>query len=749
MPVSRRSFVVGAGAVLGGGFVYGYASLGLSSHVDRELARSIEGRDAFLLGAWLLLSRDDTVTVLIPHVDMGQGVHTALAMMTAEELDADWPKVKTIVAPAEDAYANWFLAESYTIDEGFIRNTGIADSIFKVVARRMDVQMTAGSTAVRCTGEFGLRRAGAGAREMLMRAAARRWSVPIESLSTQASRVRHEATGRELRYGELAEDAAKMRMPVRPKLKPRSRHWLVGRSVPRPDLVDKVTGAHKYAIDLRLPDMRYASTRASPVHGGKLIDVDPAPALAIEDVEHVVPMADSVGVIARTPWSAFKALAAVDPKFSAEDASRLTTQDLFGAQMQALGSAKREEKLRIGKGRAALRGASNIIEAFYRAPFLHHAQMEPSNAVALWHDGRLTLWTGTQNPLEARTLLAELAGIPFEAVTLHVLPLGGSFGRRADRDANAMLYGQAIALAKQASPHPVKLIWTREEDTAQGCYRPLVSTHISAAIGVDGLPFAWSQVYIEGRPGRSIPYPLPYSVPHQSWEEVAAPHHVRRGPFRSVNHTQHTFWRESFVDELAHAAKRDPLEYRVAMLGANARAREVIAALAERAEWSKPLPPGHGRGFALSTDYGSIIALAVEASWPGDHAKVHRAVAVVDCGEVIHPDCAAQQIEGGILMGLSSALDEEITIRDSQVVERSFTDYRIMRLAQTPEIDVHFMSSDATPGGLGEVGVPPAAPALANALFQATGMRARQTPLNKTLREMMKDRAAAGSELEA
>lgn len=741
MAISRRSFIVGAGAVLGGGLVYGYASLGRSSDEERALAKHIEGSDGLLLGAWLTLSRDDTVTVLIPHVDMGQGVHTALAMMTAEELDADWSKVKTIVAPAEDAYANWFLAESYTIEDGFIRDTGIADSIFKFVARRMDLQMTGGSTAVRCTGEFGLRRVGAGAREMLLRAAARRWSVPIGSLSTRASVVRHEATGRELRYGELVDEAAKMRMPIRPRLKPRSEHRLVGRSVSRPDVTDKVTGACKYAIDLRLPDMRYASTRSSPVHGRKLIAVDPAPALAIEGVEHVVKLADGVGVIARTPWSAFKAVAALEPKFSQDDATRLTTRDLYDAQLRALESAKREEKLKLGKGHAALRGANNIIEATYRAPFLHHAQIEPTNAVAQWREGRLAVWSGTQNPLESRTLLAELAGIQFEAVTLHVLPLGGSFGRRADRDANAMFYGQAIALAKRASPHPVKLIWTREEDTAQGCYRPLVSTRIRAALGADGLPFAWSQVYIEGRPGRSIPYPLPYSVPHQSWQEVAAPNHIRKGPLRSVNHTQHTFWRESFVDELAFAAGQDPLEYRVAMLDSNPRALEVIATLIERAHWSKPLPPGHGRGVALSTDYGSIIALAVEASWLGDRVQVHRAVAVVDCGQLIHPNCATQQVEGGILMGLSSALDEEITLREGAVVERSFADYRILRLAGTPEVDVHFVRSDAAPGGLGEVGVPPAAPALANALFRATGLRARQTPLNKTLRALMEEQS--------
>lgn len=734
---------MGGGAVVGGGLLYGYASLGLSSGIDRELAKRIEGPDSFLLGAWLLLARDDTVTVLIPHVDMGQGVHTALAMMIAEELDADWSKVKTILAPVEDAYANWFLAESYTLDEGFVRNTGIADPIFRFMAKRMDLQMTGGSTAVRCTGEFGLRRVGAGAREMLLRAAARRWSVPLESLSTHASVVRHEATRRVLRYGELVEDAAKMRMPIRPKLKPRSEHRLVGRSVPRSDLVDKVTGQHQYAIDLRLPGMRYATTRAAPVHGGKLIDVEPAPAIAIEGVEQVVRMADSAGVIARTPWSAMKAVAALQPKFEAERGTRVTTHDLYDAQLLALDSAKREEKLKVGDGRKALRSANHIVEAIYRAPFLHHAQMEPLNAVASWRDGRLTVWTGTQDPIATRAFLAGLAGISFDAVTLNVFPLGGSFGRKADPHVSAMLYRQAVALAKHASPHPVKLIWTREEDTAQGCYRPLASTRISAALDESGLPFAWVQVYTEGRPGRSIPYPLPYSVPHQSWEQVASPYHVRKGALRSVNHTQHTFWRESFIDELAHTAKRDPLAYRLAMLESNSRARAVIVTLMEKAEWSEPLPPGYGRGVALSIDYGSIIAVAVAASWDGNSARVHRVVAVVDCGQVIHPDCARQQIEGGLIMGLSTALDEEITLRDGEVVERSFADYRIMTLAQAPRIDVHFMKSDAAPGGLGEVGVPPAAPALANALFQATGLRARQTPLNAALRAMMNERAAS------
>jgi isoquinoline 1-oxidoreductase beta subunit len=743
MVISRRGFILGAGAVVGGGALFGFASYGTSQAAHAARAADLMKSHGALLGGWILISPDGATTIVIPHVDMGQGVHTALAMMTAEELDADWSKVNTIQAPAEDAFANWFIAEAYTVKNRFILESGVADPLFKLVARQMDLQMTGGSTAMRCTAEFGLRRVGAAVREMLVGVASERWSVSVDRLTTRDSVVHHAASGRQLHYGELVEDAVSMPIPRRPKLKARSDYRLIGASIPRQDIVDKVRAANEYAIDVHLPELRYATAKAAPVHGGKLISVDASPALRLSGVEHVVQLDDAVAVIARAPWCAFKALAALEPQFSNAGAGHVSTQSLYADQLVELEQGNRKDKVEIGEAGKEIARADRKIEAMYRSPFLHHAQLEPINAVGRWNQGRLIVWTGTQNPLATRTFIAEIAGLPFDSVTLHPRPLGGAFGRKTDPDRSAIYYAQIVALAKRASPYPVKLIWTRQEDTMQGWYRPLVCTRIRASLGADTLPAAWEQVFIEGRTGRSIAYPLPYAIPKQLIQEVAAPNHLHKGPFRSVNHTQHAFWRESFIDELAHATQRDPLEYRLAMLGHDARARRVVEQVAKLSNWSESLPTGVGRGIALSIDFGSIIALVVEASWTGSGVKVLRAVACVDCGPLVHPNCAAQQVEGGIIMGLSSAIDEEITIEAGAVVERSFADYRIMTLAQTPDIEVHFLNGYGPIGGLGEVGVPPAAPALGNALFSVTGLRARQTPLSAAMRELVVQRTIA------
>lgn len=736
MALSRRKFLVGSSAVVGGGFLVGYMAYGTAeSNTNERAARLTEHNGARLLAGWVTIAPDDVTTVLVPHADFGQGTHTALAMMLADELDADWTKVRAEQAPGDDAFANWFLAESFTLQPGALLNSGVADPIFKVVARRMGLQLTGGSTAVRCTGEFGLRRVGAAARQMLMRAAARRWSVPIEDLTTRDSVVHHEVSGRQLRYGELVEAAAGFSVPSRPRLKSREQHRLIGQSLLRPDITPKVTGEFRYGIDVQMPELRYAAAKAAPIHGERLISVDPSPAANLPGIEKVIELSEAVAVVAREPWQAFRALAKLTPTFSAGNA-QVSTQSLYADQSIALDRAERTQKLKIGSARQALANAPTIVESLYRAPFLHHAQMEPINVTAQWKNDELHVWTGVQDAITARRFLAQTAGVSTDAVQLHSLPLGGSFGRKTGPDADSIYYRQAVEIAKRCSPHPIKLIWSRDEDTAQGWYRPLVSTRITAALGFDGLPTAWSEVFVAGRSGKSIAYPIPYDIPHQLFEEVAAPNHIRNGPLRSVNATQHGFWRESFLDELAYAARRDPIDYRLALLKNNPRARRVLEEIAVRSNWKQSLPAGIGRGVALHIEYESVIAQVVEASWTDSGVKVHRVVAVVDCGERVHPDTAAQQIEGAVIMGLSTAVAEEITVANGAVVEQSFSDYRIFSLADTPSIEVHFLDSSAPRGGLGELGVPAAAPALANALFAATGLRARRTPLNAALVEL-------------
>lgn len=737
MALSRRQFLVGSGAVVGGGVLVGFVAYGTSeSNTHRSATKLAEHDGARLLAGWLTIAPDDVTTVLVPHADFGQGTHTALAMMLADELDADWSKVRAVQAPPDDAFANWFLAESFTLQPGVLMNSSVADPVFKVLARRMGLQVTGGSTAVRCTGEFGLRRVGAGARQMLMRAAASRWSVSIDDLTTRDSVVTHEASGRQLRYGELVEEAARLSVPSRPRLKPREQHRLMGRSVLRPDIPPKVAGSFLFGIDTQLPELRYATTKAAPVHGGKLMFVDTEPVLDMDGVETVMQLPDSIAVIAREPWQAMQAVAKLDPRFSTGDSASLSTQSLYADQLIALDRGEREQQLKIGSAKKVLTAASKRIEATYRAPFLHHAQMEPINVTAQWTEGELHVWTGVQDALTTRRFLAEAAGVSTDAVHLHLLPLGGSFGRKSGPDQDAIYYPQAVAIAKRCTPHPVKMIWSREEDTAQGRYRPQATTRITATLGNDGLPIAWSEVFTEGQPGRSIAYRIPYEIPNQLFEQVRVPHHIRTGPLRSVNSTQHGFWRESFIDELALAARQDPLHYRLALTKNDARAQRVLQQVAARSDWGRALPPGVGRGIALHIEYESVIAQVVEASWESDRVKVHRVVAVVDCGDLVHPDTAAQQVEGAIVMGLSHAVAEEINIADGAVVEKLFSDYRIFTLADTPTIEVHFLDGDAPRGGLGELAVPPAAPALANALFAATGLRARRTPLNSALHEL-------------
>ena len=737
MGLTRRRFLFGSGALLGGGLLAGYAGYGLVESASRRHATSLTVAQGQLLAGWVAIADDDTTTVIVPHADFGQGTHTALAMMLAEELDADWSKVRAVQAPADDAFANWFLAESFTLEPGRVLASGIADPIFRVAARSIGLQLTGGSTAVRCTGEFGLRHVGAGARQMLLQAAAQRWSVSIDSLATFDSVVLHAASGRRLRYGELAAAAAHMKVPRRPPLKSAAVYRLVGRSPLRADIPQKVRGTFRYGIDLQLDGMLYATSRAAPVHGAALLSVDAAPALSMRGVQCVLELADAVAVVAHEPWQAFAALERLEPTFASAGMEDVSSQSLYADQLVALERGERTQKSKIGAAMRELARTSRRIESVYGAPFLHHAQMEPINIAAQWHGGKLTVWSGAQDPLTARRVTAQIADLPVDAVELHSLPLGGSFGRKTGPDADAIYYRQIVAIARRMTPHPVKLIWSRAEDTVQGWYRPAVSTRITAALGDNGLPLAWSQVFIEGRSGRSIAYPIPYDIPHQLFEEVAAPNHVRTGSLRSVNSTQHAFWRESFIDELAQAAARDPLEYRLSLLASDARARRVLQMVAEHSNWGRALPQGWGRGVALHMEYGTALAEVVEASWTSSGVKVHRVVAVVDCGALVHPDTAAQQVEGAIVMGLSNAVAEEITLAQGAVVEKLFTDYRIFTLADTPQIEVHFLPSTAPKGGLGEAGVPAAAPALANALFAATGRRARRTPLNKVLAEMM------------
>jgi isoquinoline 1-oxidoreductase beta subunit len=740
--MQRRTFLIGSAAAVGGlagGLALGYRAW--SGAFEAQAGALVAGDGERLLGGWIKIGSDDWVTVYIPHVDMGQGIHTALAMMAAEELDADWSRVRTERAPADRAFANRFLAEGWMMQgrevPAFL--DGVVDLAFAEAARLHNLQITGGSTAVRFTGQVGMRIVGAAARSMLIRAAARRWGVSAAQLSARDGVIAHSATGRRALYGELAAEAALFSVPASPSLKARKDFRIIGTPVPRLDIPAKVQGAAGYGIDVKLPGMLYAAVKAAPVHGGRLVGVDPAPALGMAGVERVVRLERAVAVVAQSYWQASRALAALFPQFSDGGNGAVSSSTLLAAQDGALASGPGSPVHSVGDAHAALQRApaGRVVEATYRVPFLHHASMEPINATAQFKDGKLTVWAGEQDGLGSRAKLAKWTGLRVADVALVPLPVGGAFGRRM---AGAASYLDQVArIAMEASPRPVKMIWSREEDFAQGTYRPALATAMRAVLGGDGRPVAWSQLYVENPAvGGNGAFIIPYLIPNQSIRSVASPSHVRVGTWRSVAHSQHGFYTESFIDELAHAAGRDPFAYRRDLLPAGSRRRRVLETAAAKAGWGAALPPGAGRGIALVESFGTVVAHVIEASLgAGGLPRVHRVTAAVDCGDVCHPDTAAAQIEGAIVMGLSAAIAEEIVIEAGAVVQKSFPDYPLLTLAQTPpRIDVHFVTSDGPWGGLGEPGLPPVAPALANAIFAATGRRLRTLPLAAAARRL-------------
>lgn len=743
--MKRRTLLLGSAAALGGAMVVGWSAYsGSVERRARELTTAGSGERGgerggeVLLAGWVKLAADGTVTVLVPHADMGQGVFTALAMMLADEMDADWSRVRAARAPADKVFANGYLTKGFVVGVKPLQPAlldGLALAGLTEAARVRNVQVTGGSMSVRMTGQMGLRVAGAAARAMLLQAAAQRLGVPPGELEAANGVITHRASARSLPYGELAEAAAQLSPPARPALKTRQQWKLIGSSPPRFDVPAKSTGQWTYGIDLMLPGMKVATVMQAPVPGGKLVGVDPAPALATAGVERVVPLDDAVAVVGRGYWHARTGLLALAPQWS--DGGNGSESSAAIAQRQRAALSGHEGKVLHELGdvaEAAKAQGARSVEAHYDVPFLYHAAMEPINVTARLADGRLTVWCGEQDALGAKANVLEVsgqAGIKADEVEFIGMPIGGGFGRRSARRRDH--FKQVLQLAREMSPHPVKLIWSREEDLAQGGFRPALATNIRASLGADGVPLAWQQRFIDTPEVVLEGYALPYTIAHQSLVAVPCPHPVRLSAWRSVGHTQHGFWTECFIDELAQAAGRDPFEYRRDLLPAGSRHRRVLEAAAQHAGWGTALPAGQGRGIALVESFGSVVAEVVEASLAsGGEPQVHRVVAVVDCGTVVHRDTATQQIESGVLMGLSAALGEVITIDQGAVVQRTLHDYRLLQLAQTPRIDVHFIEDDAVAmGGIGEVGVPPAAPALANALAAVSGRRMRSLPLRR------------------
>ncbi len=723
--IKRRIFLAGSALVVGGG-IFG---VWWTDRDARSRAKTLiggEGRQAF--GSVMTIAEDDTVTVFSPHIDFGQGSNTALGQMLADELDAAWDKVTIEQAPADFAFANAALAKGFlpTMTGDFAAGL-IPDAVIGLMARGMPLMITGGSSAVRFTGEVAMRRTGAAVRAALVAEAADRLGVPESELTTADSRVTHAGSGKSLRYGELAAGAAERSLVSDPVLKTRDQWKLIGQPVPRRDIPAKVDGSAVYGIDFSLPEMRVATVAAAPVRGGKLEAVDEAPALAVKGVEKVIKLDDAVVVIAKGYWQAKKGLEALAPRFSDGGHAAVSTPAIYAAQGKLMAGGKPDNEGGEGDVDGAFKAAGvKLVAAEYRVPFLHHAMMEPFALTGHFKDGKLHLWGGLQDPLSTRVKAAKAAGIEVENVEFTPMIMGGGFGRRFPDIVE--IIDQVAIVAKQV-PYPVKLVWSREEEVRRGAFRPQSSAMLKASLK-DGAITALRIDYAQsGNAEGEVPFI--YAIPATSRRHFAYQSNQNDGPWRSVNATQLGFYTESFMDELALAAGEDPYQFRRKHLPEGSRHQKVLDEVARRAGWGTPLPEGVGRGIAIVESFDTIVAEVVEASLKEDGSpKVLRAFAVVDCGTTINPLNAEAQIAGGLIMGLSSAMGEAVTLDKGAVVESNFADYPILKLADAPPaVDVHFIESGAKTGGIGEPGLPPASPALANALASLTGKRIRNLPV--------------------
>ena len=709
---TRRAFI-GTGSLVGGGFVLGVA--GAVFAPGRHSVVSDDAVEKGQLTTWITVTPDNLVTVLVPHCDMGQGTHTALAMMAAEEMEAAWDLVRVKEAPALGAYANAYILRGFAGDSIPAPLGRAVDYGSYRLARWFGLQLTGGSTAVRGTGHYGMRVAGAAAKEMLVAAAAERFGVPPSECKASGSRVMHAASGQSASFGELATAAAGRSVPANPALKDPDTYTIRRTARPRFDIPSKVDGSAVYGIDFTVSGMLYAAVDMAPVFGGKLLSVDSGPAEAMPGVKRVVQLDEAVAVVADSYWRARQALAALDPKFDDAGQGDVSSASIFAAFDEAIGSAPTMPK-----------EAATVVTADYRVPFLAHATMEPMVCTARVDGDRAEVWAGTQDPLNARATAADALDLDVEQVHFTNLQLGGGYGRRLPFTLDYI--DQGARIAKAMSPTPVKMVWSRENDIQHDYYRPAGMARFAGALDTSGTPLAVASYYAGGGNGEAV-Y-MPYAIADTRADGRDAPHGVRLGQWRSVMNSQHGFFKESFIDEMAHAGGKDPYRFRHDLLSDQPRFRAALDRVAAMAHWGDPLPEGEGRGIAIVESFGSIVAQVAHVAVSADaKLRVRHVFAVVDCGDVVNTDIAKAQVEGGIIFGLSAAMVGEISIAQGRVVESNFRDHQMIHLSDAPRISVEFIRSDAHLGGLGEPGVPPIAPAVTNAIFAATGIRVRDLPI--------------------
>ena len=694
--LKRRSFIKSSTLAATGliiGFTYDpKKSLAAKTKIKNEL------------GIWIRISPDDTITLIVPSSEMGQGVNTSLPMIIAEELDANWESIRTETAPANSDYKN---------PEGH------------------GGQNTGGSNSVKGFWNL-LQETGAAAREMLVTAAAQRWNVPLEECDTKLGNVIHKNTNKKLSYGKLAVAASKIEVPSSPSKKSKEKYSLVGKSIQRIDVPEKVTGAAKFGIDIRLPEMLFATVRQSPIFGGEILSLDEVAAKAIRGVKAVVAVPNGIAVVADNTWRAKKGMDALNPQFAGGETTKLSSQNIHNKLITALDE---EGKAKIDTEKS--------LDLEYEVPFLAHSTLEPMNCTANVKENSCEVWVPTQNQGMSMDVTKEITGLNDEQIKINTTLLGGGFGRRGETD----FVTQAVTISKSLNK-PVQVTWMREEDMQHDFYRPACISRFQIGLSKEGLPIQWENQLA----GPSIlkrfvaamgwfgvdptstegANELPYTIPDFNFDYSLVDTGVPVGFWRSVGSSYNAFFTECAIDEAAKLANQDPYEYRLKLLKDKPRYLKVLEKVVKNANWVDPLPKNHGLGLAIHKSFGSIVSTVIEVSSnaPGI-IKLQKAWVVIDCGKVVNPDIVKAQMEGGFIFGLSAALGEEITLKDGRVEQSNFHDYSILRLKGSPKISVEIVESGSEIGGVGEPAVPLAAPALTNAIFSVSGKRIRSLPLSK------------------
>jgi CO/xanthine dehydrogenase Mo-binding subunit len=687
--LDRRDFLR-LGAVAGTGLLIGFRL--------PERGEVATSSAPLLPNAFVQIDPGGDIIITVARSEMGQGVRTALPMIVAKELDADWSRVRVVQA---DAHPMFFGS-----------------------------MMTVGSTRVSRDAWMPLRRAGAVMRETLVAAAGAQWKVPASELRTENSRVIHDASTRTATYSELAEAAATMliggviKFPTQPKLKDPSQFKLIGTRKPLLDTKAKSTGKAVYGADVRVPGMLFATVVHPPVFGGKLISFDDSASRKIPGVKHVVAVSQGVAIVGTNTWAAREGARVL--KITWDNGTFAMSTPEISAELARLADGPLKESYKMGDVDAGLSQAARRVSATYEAPYLAHATMEPMNCTAdVRSSGTCEIWAPTQNPQGVQTAAARLTGLRWDKVTVHVTQLGCGWGRRSATD----FVTDAVDTSMKVGA-PVQVLWTREEDMQHDFYRPAALVRFEGGVDSSGRANVMHARMVAQQPGTTAGVEgQPYAIPNVKVDYANPQIAVPAGYWRSVGPSQNTFFMESFIDELAHAAGKDPVEFRRAMLSENPRLKGVLDLVAEKSGWGTPLAAGRARGVALIEDRGSCVAQVAEVSLESNRVRVHKVTCAADCGLVIHPGIVEAQLSGSIIAGLTAAFYGEITIEKGRVKQSNFNDYQMLRMRETPPIDVYLVPSVGEPGGVGEPALPPIAPAVTNAVFALTGKRIRKLPI--------------------